>query len=124
MTKLVTNLTKGKGIIDDPSLQGGPILRKDGIDLFIVPNPDDPCEKKLRKDPSGQSEHINVQQKCNFLDKKLKEIEGVNDLRSVDPRELSLVLDMVILPNFKMPNVDITEESQRIARSSKTKFNP
>ena len=68
----MTNLTKGKGIIDDPSLQGGPTLRKDGIYPSIVPNPNDPCEQeKLRKDPSGRSEHINVQQRCNFLDKKL-----------------------------------------------------
>ena len=51
-----------------------------------------------------------MQQKYNFLDKKLKEIEGVNDLGSVDVRELSLVSDVVILPKFKMPNVDITEE--------------
>ena len=45
VTKMVTNLTKGKGITDDPSLQGGPTLRKDGIDPSIVPNPNDPCEK-------------------------------------------------------------------------------
>ena len=51
-----------------------------------------------------------MQQKCNFLDKKLKEIEDVNDLGSVDPRELSLVPDVVISPKFKMPNVDITKE--------------
>ena len=31
---------------------------------------------------------INVQQRCDLLDKKLKEIEGVNDLESVDPKEL------------------------------------
>ena len=43
-----------------------------------------------------------MQQKCSLLDKNLKEIEGVNDLGSVDPRELSLVLDVVILPKFKM----------------------
>ena len=112
MTKLVTNLTKGKGITDDPSLQGWPTLRKDGIDLSIVPNLDDPCEqkKKLKKDSFGRSEHINVQQKCNFLDKKLKEIEGMNDLGSVNPRELSLVPDVVIPSKFKIPNVDITEK--------------
>ena len=44
MTKMVTNLTKGKWITNNPSLQVGPTLRKD---------------------PSGRSEHINVQQKCN-----------------------------------------------------------
>ena len=37
------------------------------------------------------------------MDNKLKEIEGVDDLGSVDPRELSLVSDVVILSKFKMP---------------------
>ena len=46
VTKMVTNSTKGKGITNDPSLQGGPTLRKDGIDLSIVPNSDEPCEQK------------------------------------------------------------------------------
>ena len=62
VTELVTNLTKGNGITDDFSLQGGPTLKKDGLDLSIMPNPDDHCEqKKVRKDPSGRSKHINVQ---------------------------------------------------------------
>ena len=43
--KLVTNLTKEKGITDDPRLQGRLTLRKDGIDPSIVPNPNDPCKK-------------------------------------------------------------------------------
>ena len=46
MTKLVINLTKGKGIANDPSLQGGPTLMKYDIDPSIVPNPNDPCEQK------------------------------------------------------------------------------
>ena len=43
-----------------------------------------------------------MQQRCSLLDKKLKKIEGVNDLESVDLRELCLVPDLVIPPNFKM----------------------
>ena len=50
-----------------------------------------------------QSEHISLQQRCNLLDKKLKEIERMDDLESVDPRELCLVPDVVILPKFKIP---------------------
>ena len=50
-----------------------------------------------------QSKNTNLQQKCNLLDKRLKEIEGTDDLESVDPRELSLVPDVVIPPKFKMP---------------------
>ena len=64
---------------------------------------DDLCEQgRLRKDPFGRSKHVNIQQMCSLLDKKLKEIEGMNDLGSVDPRELSLVSDVVIPPKFKM----------------------
>ena len=44
VTKLVTNLTKGKEITDDSSLRGGPTLRKDGVNPSIVPNLNDPYE--------------------------------------------------------------------------------
>ena len=40
------------------------------------------------------------------MDKKLKEIEGVNDLGSVDLRELCLVPNLVILPKFRMPKFE------------------
>ena len=43
-----------------------------------------------------------MQQRCNLFDKKLKEIEGVNDFTRVDPRKLSLVPDVIIPPKFKM----------------------
>ena len=36
----------------------------------------------------------------------LKEIEGTDDLESVDPRELCLVPDVVIPPKFKMPKFE------------------
>ena len=81
MTKIVTNLTKGKEITDDPGLQRKPTSWKCNIDPFIVPSLNNHVEQeKLRKNRSGQSEHVNVQQRCDILDKKLKEIEGVNDL--------------------------------------------
>ena len=47
-----------------------------------------------------------MQQRCSLLDKRLKEIKGVNNLRSVDPRELCLVPDLVIPPKFKMPKFE------------------
>ena len=107
ITKMVINLTKGKGIIDNLSLQVGPTLRKDGIDPSIAPNPNDLCEQeKLRKNPYGRLEHINVQQKCNLLDKRLKVIEGMDDLKSVNLRELCLVFDLVIPPKFKTPKFE------------------
>ena len=67
-------------------------------------------QEQLRENLPRQSDNINLQQKYNLLDKRLKEIEGMNDLGSVDLRELSLVPDVVISPKFKMPNVDITKE--------------
>ena len=102
-TKVVMNLTKGKGITESPSLQEEPTSWKDGSDPFIVPNRNDLFKREqLRENLPRQSENINLQQKCNLLDKRLKEIEGMDDLRSVDPRELCLVPDVVIPPKFKM----------------------
>ena len=85
MTKMVISLTKGKGIIDGPSFQRKLASWKGGIDPPIEPNSDNPKEQgKLRKEPSEQSNHVDMQQMCSLLDKKLKEIEGVDDLRSVE----------------------------------------
>ena len=84
---MVINLTKEKGITDDPNLQREPMSWKDDIDPSIEPNSNDLCEQgRLRKDPFGRSHHVDMQQRCSLLDKKLKEIEGTNNLRSVDPR--------------------------------------
>ena len=47
-----------------------------------------------------------MQQMCSLLDKKLKEIESVNDLGSVDLRELCLVPDLVMPPKFKLPKFE------------------
>ena len=94
-----------------------------------MPNSDDLYEQeRLRKNPSGRSKHVDMQQRCSLLDNKLKEIEGVDDLGSVDPRKLTLVPDVVISPKFKMPNVDITGDLRASHRElhdfSKTSFNP
>ena len=104
---MVMNLTKGKWITDDSDLQRRPTFWKDGIDPSTMPNPNDPCEQgRLRKESSEQSKHVDLQQRCSLLDKKLKEIEGVDNLGSVDPKELSLVPDLVIQPKFKMPTFE------------------
>ena len=105
MTKMVINLTKGKCITDDPDLQRKSTYWNGGIDPSIEPNSDNPCEQKgLRKNSSERSNHVDMQQRCSLLDKKLKEIEGTNNLGSVDPRELCLVPGVVIPPKFKIPN--------------------
>ena len=41
ITKMVTSLTKGKGITNDPNLQREPASWKGNIDPFIEPNLDD-----------------------------------------------------------------------------------
>ena len=43
-TKVVMNLTKGKGITEGPSLQEEPTSWKDGINPSMVPNLNDPFE--------------------------------------------------------------------------------
>ena len=58
MTKMVANLTKGKGITDDP---GEPTSWKGGIDPSVVPNSNDLYEQeRLRKNLSGQSKHVDM----------------------------------------------------------------
>ena len=106
-TKVVMNMTKGKGITDDPDLQRNPTSWKNDIDPSMVPNPNDLCQQgKLKKEPSRRSNHVDMQHRCSLLDKKLKKIEEVNDLGSVDPKELCLVSDLVIPPKFKIPNFE------------------
>ena len=79
--KMVINLAKGKGITDDPK---EPASWKGNIDPSIVPNLNDCCEQEeLRKNPSERSNPVDMQQRCSLLDKKLKEIEGVDDLGSM-----------------------------------------
>ena len=86
MTKIVISLAKGKGITDDPGLQRKLASWKGGIDPSIEPNSDDLCEQeRLRKDLSRRAKHVDMQQRCSLLDKKLKEIEGVDDLGSIEP---------------------------------------
>ena len=59
ITKMVTNLTKGKRITDDPK---EPASWKGNIDLSIVPNLNDCCEQEeLRKNPSEWSNHVDMQ---------------------------------------------------------------
>ena len=54
MTKMVTNLTKGKGITDDLDLQRKPTSWECCTNPSIEPNSDDPCEQgRLRKDLFG-----------------------------------------------------------------------
>ena len=106
-TEMVTSLMKGKGITEDPSSQDRPTSWKNNDGQFAMLNSNELCELgELKKNLSRRSDYINVQQRCNLLDERLKVIEGMDDLKSVDPRELCLVLDFVIPPNFKIPTFE------------------
>ena len=107
---MVINLAKGKGVTDDPkkkkkwkncTLERQHRLIHCAKSEWLLWAK----KKELRKNPSGRSNHVDIQQRCSPLDKKLKEIKGVNEFGSVDPRELCLVPDLVIPPNFKMPKL-------------------
>ena len=57
--KMVTNLTKEKGITDDPR---EPASWKGNTDPFVVPSLNNHGEQKeLRKDPSERSNHVDMQ---------------------------------------------------------------
>ena len=57
--KVVINLTKGKGITNDP---GEPASWKGNIDPFIVPGLNNHGEQEeLRKNPSERSNHVDMQ---------------------------------------------------------------
>ena len=61
MTKMVTDLTKGKWITNDPSLQRESTFWKDGTDPPIVSNLNNHGEgEKLRKNLSGRSNHVDM----------------------------------------------------------------
>ena len=96
-----------------PVYKKEPTSWKGGIDPSIEPNLDDPSEqRRLRKDLFGWSKHVDMQQRCNLLDKKLKEIESVKNLGSVDLRELCLVPDLIMPPKFKMPKFEKYDETK------------
>ena len=62
MTKVVTNLTKGKGITDGPGLQEESTSWEDSIDPPIAPNLDGLCEQgRLRKELFGRLNHVDIQ---------------------------------------------------------------
>ena len=62
MTKMVTNLTKGKGITDDPGLQRKLTSWKGNIDPIIVPSLKNHGEQEeLEKNLSGQPKHVDME---------------------------------------------------------------
>ena len=70
---------------------------------MVVPDPEELKEqKRLGKEFRMQTWNNKNQQKYDLLEKKLKVLKYINILGRVDTAELSLVLDLVIPPKFKI----------------------
>ena len=74
---------------------------------FKVIDLDDPYEQeKLNEGLSLQSNAIELQQRHDLLEERLKAVENQNTLKGLNPNDLNLVSDLVIPPHFKMPRFE------------------
>ena len=96
-----TQIPLGKSSYQEQDLEGP------SVDPFRVPDLDDPYEQeKLNKGLSMQSNDIELQQRHDSLEQRLKAIENENTLKGLDPNDLNLVSGLVIPPHFKMPRFE------------------
>ena len=63
-------------------------------------------QEKIRKESSEQSENNEDQRKLEFIEERLKAMEGSDVYGMVDAYKMSLVLDLVLPPKFKVPTFD------------------
>ena len=76
-------------------------------DPIAVSDLDDPKEqKKIRKESLEQSESNVAQRKMELIEERLMMIEGSDAYSLVDASKMSLVLDLVLPPKFKVPTFD------------------
>ena len=81
--------------------------RQNMAEPITIPDLDDPKEQeKLRRESSEQSENSETQRKFELIEERLKAIEGSDVYGLVDARTMSLVLDLVLPPKFKVPTFD------------------
>ena len=72
-----------------------------------IPNLDDSTViKKIRRESMEQSESNEAQRKLELIEKRLKAVEGSDVYGLVDAYKMSLVLDLVLPPKFKVPTFD------------------
>ena len=73
------------------------------MDPFRVPDLDNPYEQeKLNEDLSLQSNTIELQQRHDSLEQRLKAVENQNAFQGLNPNDLNLVSNLVIPLHFKM----------------------
>ena len=76
-------------------------------DPIAVPDLEDPKEKeKIRKESLEQSESNKAQRKLELIEKRLRMVGGPDAYSLVDASKMSLVLDLVLPPKFKVPTFD------------------
>ena len=87
--------------------EGGQNSGTNEVDPIMVSNLDDPREQeKLRGEASDQCENNEAQRKFELIEKRLKAMKGSDVYEIVDARTMSLVLDLVLPPKFKVPTFD------------------
>ena len=81
--------------------------RENTTDSITILDLDDPKEQeKIQKKLSEQSENNEAQQKLELIEECLKAMEGSDVYGMVDAYKMSLVLDLVLPPKFKVPTFD------------------
>ena len=63
-------------------------------------------QEKMRKESSEQSESNEAQRKLKLIEERLRMVEGSDAYGLVDANKMSLVLDLVLPPKFKVPTFD------------------
>ena len=93
-----------------PSMRVNEVGQNSGQNMaepITVSDLDDPKEQeKLRKESSEQSENNEAQRKLELIEECLKAMEGSDVYGMVDAYKMSLVLDLVLPPKFKVPTFD------------------
>ena len=76
----------------------------DPIAVLDLHNPKE--QEKMNKESSEQSESNETQRKLELIEKRLRMVEGSDAYGLVDASKMSLVLDLVLPPKFKVPTFD------------------
>ena len=87
-------------------------LKGPSVDPFKIPDLDDSYkQEKLNEGLSLQSNAIELQQRHDLLEQRLKIVKDKNTLKGLDPDDLNLVSDLVIPPSFKTSRFEKYDEA-------------
>ena len=76
-------------------------------DPIEIPNLDDlAIIERIRRESIEQSENNEAQWKLELIEERLKAMEGSDVYGLADASKMSLVLDLVLPPKFKVPTFD------------------